>query len=75
MKDVLPLNTTGNLIIRRSHVVVPKTLQRRAVELAREGLKGFYNQVAATKEGLVSEHRQAGREHGNKGKDEQISRQ
>ena len=41
MKDVFPLNTSGNFIIRRSRVVVPKTLQRQAVELAREGHQGF----------------------------------
>ena len=29
-----------------------------------KAIKGLQNQVAATRKGLVSEHRQAGREHG-----------
>ena len=41
MKDVLPLNTSGNLILRGTRVVAPKTLQRHAVKLTYEDHQGL----------------------------------
>ena len=66
MKDVLPLNTSGNLILRGTRVVVPKTHKDVKSSLHVKAIKVLWNQVAATREGLVSEHRQA---VGERGKD------
>jgi len=45
MEEVLPLNSSGNLILHGTGVVIPKSLQRHVVELARESHQGLVKAI------------------------------
>ena len=56
VKDELTASSDSNLILRGNHIVIPASLQQRAVEIAHEGHQGIVKtkKLLREKKGLVS---------------------
>ena len=60
VKDELSESASGNLILRGTRLVIPKSLREHVINLAHEG----EDEVTIARESLVSKHQQAGRRQG-----------